>query len=654
MLDDITLKDHSLERRIFLSRLLVGGIIAILLIAMLVLRLVYLQVYQHEYFSTISDNNRIYSQAIVPTRGLIYDRNGVLLADNKPSYNLTVVRENVPSMDASLQLIQTLIALSDEDIEKYQLRQRRRNVPFSSVPLAYDLSEEEIARLAVNQFRLPGFQVEAQLVRDYPMGEPIAHAVGYLSSITEQELRTVNAENYEGTHQIGKSGVEKFYESLLHGQVGYETVEKNARGQIMKVLDRTDPIPGEDLVLHLDSRLQLAAWNALGDFRGGIVALDVNTGGVLAMVSKPAFDPNLFVGGISQRDYEALNDRVRTPLFNRALAKYAPGSTVKPFIGLAGLDFAVRTREYQVSDPGYFHLPGDSRTYHDWTWWLTESGHDQVNLAKAIYQSCDIYFWDLAVDLGIDRMSQFMGRFGFGQNTSVDIPQASSGTLPSREWKMENLGQPWYPGETLNSAIGQGYTEVTPLQLATATMVMANKGQWHQPVMLRQLGLDGQPIQHPSAIEDVNLHNPDDWNFIHQAMQDVVHKGTGGFRNTGSAYYYIAREGNMAYHMAGKSGTAQVVGMPADFDNNAEIEERFRDHALFIAFAPVENPQIAVAVFVEHGEGGSSVAGPIAKEILDAYLLDEFGQLKREYMTQAELQQLSAIEEPLENRGEEL
>ncbi len=654
MLDDITLKDHSLERRIFLSRLLVGGIITILLMAMLVLRLVYLQVYQHEYFSTISDNNRIYSQAIVPTRGLIYDRNGVLLADNKPSYNLTVVRENVPSMDASLQLIQSLIALSDEDIEKYQLRQRRRNVPFSSVPLAYDLSEEEIARLAVNQFRLPGFQVEAQLVRDYPMGEPIAHAVGYLSSITEQELRTVNAENYEGTHQIGKSGVEKFYESVLHGQVGYETVEKNARGQIMKVLDRSDPIPGEDLVLHLDSRLQLAAWDALGDFRGGIVALDVNTGGVLAMVSKPAFDPNLFVGGISQREYEALNDRVRTPLFNRALAKYAPGSTVKPFIGLAGLDFAVRTREYQVSDPGYFHLPGDSRTYHDWTWWLTESGHDQVNLAKAIYQSCDIYFWDLAVDLGIDRMSQFMGRFGFGQNTSVDIPQASAGTLPSREWKMENLGQPWYPGETLNSAIGQGYTEVTPLQLATATMVMANKGQWHQPIMLRQLGLDGEPIQHPSAIENVNLHNPDDWNFIHQAMQDVVHKGTGGFRNTGSAYYYIAREGNMAYHMAGKSGTAQVVGMPADFDNNAEIEERFRDHALFIAFAPVENPQIAVAVFVEHGEGGSSVAGPIAKEVLDAYLLDEFGQLKREYMTQAQLQQLSAIEELPENRGEEL
>lgn len=653
MLDDITLKDHNLERRIFLSRLLIGGLIAGLLIAFLIIRLVYLQVYQHEYYSTVSDNNRIYSQAIVPTRGLIYDRNGVLLADNKPSYNLTVIRENVPDLDASLGVIQNLIELSAEDIEEFTQRQRRRNVPFSSVPVAFDLSEDEIARLAVNQFRLPGFQVEAQLVRDYPLGAPVAHAIGYLSSITEQELRQVNAENYAGTHQFGKTGVERFYEQILHGQVGYQIVEKNARGQIMNVLDRNDPVPGEDLVLHLDSQLQMAAWEALGDFRGGVVALDVNTGGVLAMVSKPAFDPNLFVGGISQQEYTALNDPVRTPLFNRALGKYSPGSTVKPFVGLAGLDSGVRSREYEVADPGYFHLPGDNRRYHDWTWWLTESGHEQVNLAKAIYQSCDVYFWDMAVDLGIDRMSQFMGRFGFGRNTSVDIPQASAGTLPSREWKRENLGQPWYPGETLNSSIGQGYTEATPLQLATATMVMANKGQWHQPIMLRQVGLEGENIQHESAIPDINLNNPDDWNFIHQAMEDVVHKGIGGFRNTGSAYYYIAREGDMQYKMAGKSGTAQVVGMADDFDNNAEVEERFRDHALFIAFAPVDNPQIALAVFVEHGEGGSSVAGPIAKQLLDVYLLDEYGQLKQEYMSEDALQQLSSLPQAAEE-GEQL
>ena len=340
--------------------MLIGGIIALLLVAFIISRLIYLQIYQYEFYSTASDNNRIYSQSIAPTRGLIYDRNGVLLADNKPSFNLTVVQENVRDLDASIGLIQGLIELPDEEVAEFKQRLRRRGVPFSSVPLTFALSEEEIARLAVNQYRLPGFQVEAQLVRFYPLGAPIAHALGYLSSITEEELRSLNAEEYRGTHQIGKTGIERFYEPLLHGQVGYETVEKNARGQIMDVLDRTDPVPGEDLILHLDSKLQLAAWDALGDYRGGVVALDVETGGVLAMVSKPSFDPNLFVAGISQTAYSLLNDPIETPLFNRALAKYAPGSTMKPFIGLASLDYGVRTRDYQIQDPGYFILQGDS------------------------------------------------------------------------------------------------------------------------------------------------------------------------------------------------------------------------------------------------------------------------------------------------------
>ena len=631
MINDITLKDHNQERRIFLSRLLIGGIIALLLVSFLIFRLVYLQIYQHEYYSTVSDNNRIYSQTIAPTRGLIYDRNGVLLADNKPSFNLTVIQENVDDLDASIRLIQSLIALPEKEVDDFKQRMRRRGIPFSSVPVSYALSEDEIARLAVNQYRLPGFQVEAQLVRNYPLGAPVAHALGYLSSITEEELRNLDAEEYRGTHQIGKTGIERFYESLLHGQVGYETVEKNARGQIMNVLDRDDPIPGEDLVLHLDSQLQLTAWEALGDYRGGVVALDVETGGVLAMVSKPSFDPNLFVEGISQSAYSSLNDPIETPLFNRALAKYAPGSTMKPYIGLAGLDFGVRTRDYQVQDPGHYILEGDTHIYHDWTWWINETGHDLVNLAKAIYQSCDVYFWDMAIDLGIDRMAEFLAKFGFGANTSIDILQASQGTLPSREWKRENLGQPWYPGETLNSAIGQGYTEATPLQLATATMVLANKGKWQQPILLKRAGLLNPDIQHESTIPDVTLQNPADWNFIHQAMQDVVHKNDGGYRNNGSAYPYIAMLEEMPYHMAGKSGTAQVIGMSEDFYNDAEVPEQFRDHALFISFAPVENPTIALAVFVEHGVAGSSIAGPIAKTILDTYLLDEFGELKPEF-----------------------
>lgn len=657
MINDITLKDHTQERRMFLSRLIIGGIITILLIGFLVSRLVYLQIFQHEYYSTVSDNNRIYSQTIAPTRGLIYDRNGVLLADNKPSFNLTVIQEYVSDLDASIALIQSLIDIPEQEIEDFKQRLRRRGVPFSSVPMSYALSESEIAKLAVNQYRLPGFQVEAQLVRNYPLGAPVAHALGYLSSITEAELRQLNAEEYRGTHQIGKTGIERFYESLLHGQVGYETVEKNARGQIMNVLDREDPIPGQDLVLHLDSHLQLAAWEALGDYRGGVVALDVETGGVLAMVSKPSFDPNLFVEGISQAAYSSLNDPVQTPLFNRALAKYAPGSTMKPFIGLAALNSGVRTREYQVQDPGYFILEGDSHIYHDWTWWLTETGHDLVNLAKAIYQSCDIYFWDMAIDLGIDRMAEFLAKFGFGENTSIDISQASQGTLPSREWKMETMGQPWYPGETLNSAIGQGFTEATPLQLATATMVMANKGKWRQPILLKRAGLLNADIQHESAIPDVTLENSDDWNFIHQAMQDVVHKGDGGYRNNGTAYPYIAMLENMPYHMAGKSGTAQVIGMAADFDNDVEVPEQYRDHALFISFAPVENPTIALAVFIEHGVGGSGVAGPIAKTILDAYLLNESGELKAEFLpdpevvpepvSELQLSSLDAVQEQL-------
>jgi penicillin-binding protein 2 len=536
--------------------------------------------------------------------------------------------------------------LTPEDEEKFRDRLKRRSVPFSSVPLRFNLTEEEIASVAVNQFQLPGISVEAELVRHYPQGELMAHALGYLASISEDELKTLDPANYSGTHQIGKMGVEKFYEDLLHGRVGYETVEKNVHEQIMKVLSRTDPVPGQDIVLHLDSKLQKAASDALGDFRGGIVALDPATGGVLAMVSKPSFDPNLFVAGISKADYAKLNDRRETPLFNRALARYSPGSTIKPFLGLAALDTGLRTREYTIRDPGYFHLDGDSHIYHDWTWWNTRSGHDLVNLEKAIYQSCDVYFFDLATDMSIDTMHDFLFRFGFGRNTSVDIPEARSGVLPSREWKREALGLPWYPGETLNSSIGQGYTEVTPLQLATATMLIANKGKWRQPALLKRVGLASADVQRTSYLPDIKLNNPDDWNFIADAMASVVHKGNGGYRNNGSAYSYIAMKNPLSYRMGGKSGTAQVVGMAADFDNDAEVPEQYRDHALFIAFAPVEDPKIAVAVFLEHGESGSSVAGPIARRILDAYLLGENGQLKPEFLPAADTTPLISSRTP--------
>lgn len=631
MAEKITLHDHTLERRIFLSRLIIGGAVATLLIGLLIARLIFLQVFEHEYYSTKSDNYRIHVQSIAPTRGLIYDRNGVLLAENIPSSNLMLVRENVVDVDETIDLLKYLIKLSDDDIEKFYTRLNRRRVPFSSVPVRIKLNEVEIARIAVNQFRLPGVTVEAQLVRHYPLGEAAVHAVGYLSSISEEELNIIDLVNYSGTHQIGKIGVEKVYEEVLHGQVGYETVEKNALGQIMKVLDRTDPIPGQDIVLHLDSALQQAAVKALGDKRGAIVALDPVTGGVLAMVSTPGFDPNLFVEGISQAEYSRLNDPIATPMFNRALAKYSPGSTVKPFLGLAGLDFGIRTRDYTISDPGYYRLDGDIRLYRDWTWSVNQSGHGQVNLQRAIYQSCDVYFWDLAVDMGIDRMHDFLFRFGFGRNTSVDIPSAGSGVLPSRQWKMETMGQPWYPGETLNSAIGQGYTEVTILQLATATMVLANKGRWVQPIMLKKLGLESENIVRESEIPDIQLENPDDWIFMAESMEMVVNRPYGdSYRTYGTAYPYIAGKKKMEYRMAGKSGTVQVVSMAADFDNNAEVPEQYRDHALFISFAPIDDPKIVLAVFVEHGEGGSAVAGPISREVIDSYLLRENGTVAQQ------------------------
>lgn len=631
MAEKVTLQDHQLERQIVLSRIIIGGIISFLLVLVLLARIFYLQVSQYEYYSTKSDSNRIRIQSIVPTRGLIYDRNGVLLAENIPSFTLSLVREYAGDIDQVVDIISSLISLSEDDVDAFRSRLRNRSVPYSSVPVRFNLSEEEIARISVNQFRLPGVSVDAELVRFYPENEYFAHTVGYLGSITEDELGRLDPVNYSGTHQIGKLGIEKYYEDILHGRVGYETVEKNTHGQVMKVLDRNDPVPGQDIVLHLDSELQKAAVNALGDFRGAVVALDPNTGGILAMVSKPAFDPNLFVRGISRQEYALLNDPVKTPLFNRALAKYAPGSTVKPFLGLAALDLGLRTREQTVNDPGYYTLDNEAHVYHDWTWWINESGHDQVNLQKAIFQSCDIYFYDLAVDMGIDQMHDFLFRFGFGRNTTVDISNASAGTLPSRQWKRENYGQPWYPGDTLNSSIGQGFTEATPMQLATATLLMANKGQWMKPAMLKQVGVEGSPIPPNRSLPDIELENEDDWNFIHESMAMVVHKATGGYRNTGTAYPYIAMEKAMPYRMAGKSGTAQVVGMADDFDNDAEVAERFRDHALFISFAPVENPQIALAVFVEHGEGGSSVAGPIAREIIDAYLLEN-GQLKPEFI----------------------
>ena len=629
------LKDHEAEKKLFNHRLVVAGVFIVVLFVALILQLVNLQIYQHEYFTARSDGNRLHSQYVPPARGLIFDRNGKLLAENQPIFNLTAVPEQIGNFDETLEILSGLIRLTDDDIEQFNSRLQRNRVPFSSVPLRYILDEEEKSKVAVNGHLLPGIAIEPQFVRSYPLASLTAHSVGYVSEINREELDNLSdaeKENYGGTNHRGKTGIERTYEDLLHGTVGYEIVEKNNRGQVMRRLDRTDPVAGKNITLYMDAQLQIAAENALGDFRGAIVALDPNTGGILAMVSKPAFDPNLFVTGISSKDYDILvKDEVNTPLFDRTTNPYPPGSTIKPFLGLAGLHHEHIDYDFAIEDPGYFRLPGVSYRWGDYTL-RTQigGGHGHTDLMKAIYQSCDTFFYDLGNRMGIDTIHDFMAKFGFGNNFAVDIAYARTGVLPSREWKMASRGEPWYPGDTINSSIGQGYMWATPLQLATAASIIANEGKVVPPRMLK--AVDGELFEPliENPMPDVMVNDSDYWRYIENAMTMVVHRPfSDQFRDYGTAYESIAMaDREMSYKMAGKSGSAQVVGISQDILSSSDImvSDLNKDHGLFISFAPAQNsqiaPQIAVAVFVENGEHGSSVAGPIAKQVIDTYLLD--------------------------------
>ncbi len=629
------LKDHEAEKQLFTRRLAVAAAIVALLFSALIVKLLDLQVVQYEYFSARSDGNRLHSQYVPPARGLIFDSQGELLADNQPIFNLTIVTEQVEDLDSTLAFLSTLIRLSDDDIAQFQNRLNRNRVTFSSVTLRYLLSEEEKDRVAVKSHQLSGVAIESQFVRSYPLGSLTAHSVGYVSEINREEMNALTdaqKENYGGTYHMGKSGVERTYEALLHGTVGYEIVEKNNRGQIMRRLDRTDPVAGKNLTLHLNAKLQMAAEQALGDFRGAVVAIEPATGGILAMVSKPGFDPNLFVTGISNKDYSVLvNDVVNTPLFDRSTNPYPPGSTVKPFIGLAGLQSGAIDYEFTIQDPGYFRLPGVSYRWGDYTLRTAiGGGHGETDLQKAIYQSCDTFFYDLGHRLGIDSIHGFLSQFGFGDNFALDVGYARTGVLPSRDWKRESRGEPWYPGDTINSSIGQGYMWATPLQLATATAILANRGAVVQPRMLK--AVDGVPFEplNNNPKPKVFADDADYWRYIHEAMTMVVHRPfSDEFRDYGTAYESIAMQDRaMPYLMAGKSGTAQVVGISQEILSSEDIivSDLNKDHGLFVSFAPAMHPEIdpkiSVAVFVENGEHGSSVAGPIAKQVIDAYLLD--------------------------------
>ncbi|MGD9662153.1 MAG: penicillin-binding protein 2, partial [Porticoccaceae bacterium] len=543
---------------------------------------------------------------ISPTRGLIYDRNGVLLADNKAGFTLSIVVERSKDLNQLLVDLDRLLDFNDEELSRFH-KQKSRRKPYEPVPLRINLSELEQSVLAVNEFRLEGVEITAQLVRYYPHAELLSHVLGYVGRINDRELPELDPVRYSGTYVIGKTGIEKSYEEQLLGEVGYEHVETNARGRVMRLLERIAPAVGKDLHLYMDIRLQKVAYDALGEEKGAIVAMDVRTGGILAMVSKPGFDSNLFVTGISSKDYNALLNSPDRPLFDRVTqGQYPPGSTVKPVFGLAALDSGVMETTSTIFDPGFFRLPNSTHKYRDWK----KGGHGgKVDLHMAIVQSCDTYFYNAGVKMGIDDLYFYGSKFGLGEKTGIDLPSEQSGLMPSRDWKRGARGVSWYPGDTVNTSIGQGFMLTTPLQLAVMTGRLASRGDRLVPRMVRDIGED----THREKVSLGRIEAKDEhWDYVLNAMKDVVH----GERGTAK----IVAKG-LAYTMAGKTGTAQVVGIRQGETYNASLlAKKNRDHALFVAFAPVEDPEIAVGIIVENGEHGSSTAAPIARALFDSYM----------------------------------
>ena len=622
MVTSLVIKNRGVERKMHAKRMLVGVAILLLLTLVLVARLFYLQVLQQDTYSILADENRIRVAPLPPPRGLIYDRNGVLVAESAPSFNLTIAIDQIDDLEARLDKLQQMMDVSEADLKAFKKRMQHRQYQFHPVPILFGLSEEEQAKYSVNKFSMPGVTLEAQRVRYYPLGALTAHAVGAVRRISSQDAARLSPVAYAGTHYLGKTGVEKFYEQELLGKVGYQEVEVDVYGRPIRILDASSPMPGKNLILHLDTSLQQAASDALGEGRRGVVvAIEPKTGGILALVSQPSYDPNLFVAGIEWEAFEALKASQDAPLFNRAMqGQYEPGSTLKPALALIGLLTDTLDPEATIDDLGWYQIPGNPRIYRDWNWSRSNpGGHGRVDMAKAIYRSCNVYFYDLAFNLGIERINQHLPSFGFGANTMLDLPEAYKGLVPSPEWKLQTRDSTWFMGDTVNVGIGQGDLLVTPLQMATLAALIANRGHWVAPRMLKS-GSDLLPESTPHQPATIKNLSPMDWDRVIGAMQQVVHRGNREYGENGTAWAYIGID--IPYRMAGKSGTAQVVGIAQDAEyDEQELPERHRKHAWFIAFAPVDDPQIALAVLVENGGGGSEVAAPVARAVLDHYLL---------------------------------
>lgn len=603
------LKDGRKEAHLFSVRANIALILVVLGFLIIGWHIFDLQIRQHPNFVTLSDRNRIAIRPIPPVRGLIYDRNGVILADNQVTYSLEITPEQVPNLDDTLTQLQSLLAFDDEHIENFReaLVTSRR---FEKVTLLARLTEAQRARFEVNRHRFPGVSVEGHLTRHYPYGALFVHVIGYVGRITQDDMQSLNIENYRGTRHIGRTGLEKYYESVLHGKVGHQEVEITARGRIVRTLNTHPSQPGSDLHLAIDYRLQRLATQLLQNHRGALVALDPRTGEVLALVSMPAYDPNAFVTGISTRAFQQLIQSADRPLFNRAIrGKYPPGSTIKPMLGLAGLEYGVISPTYTINDLGWFQLPGEERRFRDWNW--KQGGHGRVDLSKAIRVSCDTFFYDLAVKLGIDRIHESMAWFGFDAPTGLDVYEESQGLLPSREWKRRTRHLPWFPGETVNVGIGQGFWTTTPIQLANATAVLANRGTHFQTRFVHAISHQGKRNVLPPVLSEkqVTAH-PENMAVILRAMRDVNTKGTGA-----RAF------ANAPFSSAGKTGTAQLISIGQDEEYEAEnIDARLRDNAMYVGFAPFESPTIAVAVVVENQGHGGKVAAPIAREVMAAWL----------------------------------
>ena len=618
------IKDHHSEKQLFVARIVLTSVVSIILLGIVIARLIQLQLVEHELFAERSQGNRIRIEAVPPTRGLIFDRKGKVLAENLPAYQLELIPEQVPNLDDALGRLERIRLIKTEDIPR--IKNLVRTGPrFKPVTLRFRLSDEEIARFALQRPRFPGVDLQPRLVRHYPNGELVAHAIGYVGALSSADLTRLDEAAYAGTSHTGKTGVEHFNENMLHGNVGFRQIVTNALGRQVPVEtqdfadnlpQRENPVPGANLYLSLDIDLQRVAYEQLAGRRGAVVAIDPNNGEILALVSSPSFNPNAFATGMSLSEYNALQSNEDRPLFNRAIrGNYPPGSTIKPMLSLAALQVGATNLTRRSFCIGWYSLPGNKHRYRDWR----REGHGEVNLHDALEQSCDVYFYEISRDIGIDTMHQYLQQFGLGNSTGLDITGEADGLVPSREWKRQAFrkreDQVWFPGETIIASIGQGYMLATPLQLANAVAALSMRGQRYRPHLVAAFEdpLNGRrTLIAPEPLTRVSIDNSSYWDNILNAMHDVMHSPIGTARDAGRG---------ATYDMAGKSGTAQVFSLAQDEEYDEEqIEERLRDHALFIAFAPLDEPRIAVSVIIENGSSGSRIAAPIARALMDLYL----------------------------------